>query len=85
MEWSESGKGDARKIVLTDRPTLFADERTIPLSVLRLVRRMIVPPEESHEENEGSRGEDRIEFHGQRRRRGGTRHDATNVNDKCHQ
>src|ERR1700681_4315635 len=32
------------KVVLTHRPTPFADERPIPLSELRLVRRMIVPP-----------------------------------------
>lgn len=43
----ESGKVGARKVVLADCPAPFADERPVPVSVLRVVRRMIVPPEEN--------------------------------------
>ena len=82
---SESGKGGARKVVLANCPTPLADERLVPSSKLSLVNRMIVPPEESYQGNESSRSEDRIEFDRQRRCRVRTRHDATNVNDKCDQ
>jgi hypothetical protein len=51
--------------VLANFPTPLADERLVPLSVLPLVRRMIVPPEDSYEGNEGSRREDRKESDGQ--------------------
>ena len=52
--------------MFADCPTPLADERPIPLSVLPLERRMIVPPIKSHEENEGNKSKDRIEFYGQR-------------------
>jgi hypothetical protein len=79
----ESGEGGAREVVLANCPTPLADERLVPLSVLPLVRRMIVPPEDSYERNEGSRREDRIECDGQRRGWRRTRHNATDVTDKC--
>ena len=78
----ESGKGCARKIVWTNCPTPFADERLVPLSVLPLVGGMVVPPENSHEGNEGNRREDRIECDGQRRCGCRTRHNAADINDK---
>ena len=46
---------------------------------------MIVPPEESYKENESERDEERIEFDGQGRRWHRTRHDTTDINDKCHE
>ena len=78
----ESGKGGARKVVSANCATPLADERLVPLSVLPLVGRMIVPPEDSHEGNEGRRREDRIECDGQRRCGRWTRHNATDINDK---
>jgi len=51
----------ARRVLLADSAAPFADERLVPLSVLPLVCRMIVLPEDSHDENEGRRREDRIE------------------------
>ena len=44
--------GRARKFVLTNRAASLANERPVPLSILPLVSRMIVPPVESYEENE---------------------------------
>jgi len=68
--------------VLAYCPATFADERLVPLSVLPLVCRMIVLPEDSHDGNEGRRREDRIECDGQRRCGRGTRHNAADINDK---
>ena len=79
---TESGKGSGRKVVLAYCPAPFADERLVPLSVLPLVCRMIVPPEDSHHGNEGRRRKDRIESDGQRRCGHRTRHNVANINDK---
>ncbi len=43
--------------MLANCPTPLADERLVPPSVLSPVSRMIVPPEESYEENESCRRE----------------------------
>ena len=63
---SESGKGGARKVVLADCPTPLADERPVPLSVVLTVNQMIVTPKEDYKKNERDRGEDCVEFQGQR-------------------
>ena len=79
---TESGKGSGRKVVLAYCPAPFADERLAPLSVLPLVCRMIVLPEDTYDGNEGRGREDRIKCDGQRRCGHRTRHNATNINDK---
>jgi hypothetical protein len=79
---TESGKGSGRKVVLAYCPATFADERLVPQSVLQLVPRMIVLPEDSYDGNEGRRREDRIKCDGPRRCGHRTRHDAADINDK---
>ena len=79
---TESGKGSGSKVVLAYCPAPFADERLVPLSVLPLVCRMIVLPEDGHHGNEGRRRKDRIESDGQRRCGRRTRHNAADINDK---
>ena len=40
----ELGPGSTRKIVLTERTAALANEGTIPLSHLALIRGVVVPP-----------------------------------------
>ena len=42
--------------LLADRPTPLADEGLVPLSVLRLVTRMIVPPDKKQQQSEDCAG-----------------------------
>lgn len=65
--------------LLADRPTSLADEGLVPLSVLRLVNRMIVPPRKKQQQGEDRAGNQGEERQGSRRHSRRVRCDGVDV------
>ncbi len=68
--------------LLADRPTPLADEGLVPLSVLRLVTRMIVPPDKKQEQSEDRTRNQGEERQGSRRHGRRIRCDGIDVKDQ---
>src|SRR4029077_12454463 len=67
--------------LLAYRPTSLADEGLVPLSVLRLVNRMIVPPGKKQQQSEDHAGNQGEERQGSRRHSRRVRCDGVDVKD----
>ena len=68
--------------LLADRPTSLTDEGLVPLSVLRLVNRMIVPPGKKQQQSEDRAGNQGEECQGSRRDGRCIRRDGVDVKDQ---